>query len=133
MLTFVAHGGMMRRLAVRVTPGCGRPSAVQTKWRQTMPCARKSAISLRQWNVFRSEPACAASPRAAGALDDATQNTSGAPLRLGTAGEVKKSASLDVASVSPRGSVVTVCEFDNTEHCMGTRIVASSGFGSVLG
>ena len=30
---------------VRVTAGCGRPSAVQTRRRYTMPCARKSGIS----------------------------------------------------------------------------------------
>ena len=41
---------------VRVTGGCGRPSAVQNKGRYTMPWACKSGISLWQWVFFLLSP-----------------------------------------------------------------------------
>ena len=54
--------------------------------------------------VLQSKAACAASPRAAVALEGATKKSSAA-LRRGTAAVVKRSAGLDCASVSPLGSV----------------------------
>ena len=54
---------------------------------------------------FRSNDACAASPRAAAALGEAT-HTSRAALRPGTAAVVKISAGLDFEAVRPLGSFV---------------------------
>ena len=78
--------------------------------------------------VFRSKAACAASPRAAAALED----TSRAALRPGSAAVVKISACVDVASVDPHGSVVTPesASFQASEQRVCTRVVASRGFGS---
>ena len=118
-LSFVVHCGMLQLSAaycmVRVTAGCGRPSAFQTSGRYTMPCAPKCGISIRQWDVFRSKTACAASPQAA-ALDDAT-HTSRAALRPGT------------EAVGFCGDS-WVCEFQTSEHCVDARVLASRGFGS---
>ena len=116
---------------VRVTAWCGRPMAVQTSGRLTIPCTRRPWSSLLLWVVFRSKAACAASPRAAAALEDAT-DTSRAALRPGSAAVVKISAGVDVASVDPHGSVVTPepASFQASEQRVCTRVVASRGFGS---
>ena len=58
-------------------------------------------IFLRQSDVFRSEAACAASLRAAAALEDATQTSRAAPC-LKTAAVAKISAGLGVVCESSR-------------------------------
>ena len=70
-----------------------------------MPWLRRSEISSLCLESLRSNDARAASPRAAAALEEATQ-TSMAVLRPGTAVVVKISAGLDCDAVSPLGSVV---------------------------
>ena len=74
---------------VRVTAGCGRPSAVHREF---------DACNVR----FYDQRPLAQRPRE---LLLYTQ-ISRAALRPGTAAVVKRSASLDCASVSPLGSVV---------------------------
>ena len=83
---------------VRITTKCRRPSAVQT--RETVV----NALIAQFRESLRSNAACAASPRAAAAFEEAT-HTSWAALRPGTAAVVKISAGLDCEAVSPLGSV----------------------------
>ena len=92
---------------VRVTARCGRPSAVHSSGRYTIPCVGRSGISRLWCKILRSKAAGAASPRAAAALEDAT-HTSKAGLRPRTAAVAKRSAGLDCASVSPMGSLATL-------------------------
>ena len=126
-LSAVLELGMMRCSAayckVRVTAGSGRAVPL------SRPGERKSGISHRQWNLFRSKAACAASPRPPAALEDAT-HTSRAALRPGTAAVVNVSAGLDGAC--PLGSVVTAgsASFNLPRNGVDAGTVASSGFGS---
>ena len=68
-----------------------------------MPWSRKSGTSCLKLNSLRSNAACAASPRAAAALGEAT-HTSRAALRPGTAAVVRISACLDCEAVRPLDS-----------------------------
>ena len=89
---------------VRVTAGCGRSSAVQTKGRHTMPWARKARISLWWRDVFRSTAACAASPQAAApaAIEDATHVQSRAASCDSSGGEKISSSGLCFCESSGR-------------------------------
>ena len=81
-----------------------------------------------------STAACAASPRAAAAIEEATHTSRAAP-RPGTAVVVKISARPGLRSGEPSGfrSDAWVCKFQAANHSVNARVVSSRDFGSAAG
>ena len=115
---------------VRVTAGCGRPSAVQISGRFTVPCARRSGISLRQRDVVRSG---AASVPGLLLLQWRTLHTHiwSRPASGDRSGSERISRS-GCWSSSVCGDS-WICEFQPSEHRVDTREAVFRGFSSAAG
>ena len=95
--------------------------------RSTIRCRHKRAAldtQLPEFSDFISVIACAASSRAAAAMEEATR-TSRAALRPGTAAVVKISA----GGSSGFRSGARVCKFHAADHSMDACPVSTCGFG----
>ena len=89
---------------LRATDGCGRPSAVQTRVRFTMPWHAGLGFPFGNGMFFVQQRLVLHLLELP--LHWRMPQTSRAAMRPGTEAVVKRSAALDCASVSPRGSVV---------------------------
>ena len=96
-----------------------------------MPWLRNSETSFLWCDSLRSNDACAASPRSAAALEEAT-HTSRAALRPGTAAMMKISARSGLRSCEPCGfrGDAWVCEFLTALHSVSACVVSPRDFGS---
>ena len=83
---------------------------------------------------FAINAACAASLRAAAAMEEAT-HTSRAALRPGTAAVLKISAGLDCEAVKPSGfrSDARICKFHAADHSANACVVSPRSFGCAAG
>ena len=99
-----------------------------------MPWMRKSGISFLFWDSLRSDDACAASPRAAAVLGEATHKSRAALLSWDSSGgENISRPGLRCCQPSGFRGDTPICECQTTHHSENACVVSPRGFGGAAG